>query len=212
MIWHPSRSLSVLISFVLVGGLTACEQGTHLAQQVASAAAATVGKELRQQANQMVEQVANETKSVLAPLGIDASKVAGRVKESVPEQVKQVLSPGTDWRQLDTLVGQQPREAGLFTPASPIMPDLNKLLGPDLPVFIEAMTVQEPLQKERVLYVIGQKKNSAAGATAWLLIDTENRKLEAGLIRKGKLQVYSNSGDALYRPSKIAMQIGTLVR
>ncbi|MDR3411737.1 MAG: hypothetical protein P4L87_12490 [Formivibrio sp.] len=64
---RPARILAILISLVLAGSLAACERGSQLAEQAASATAA---------------QVKNEASSVLSSLNVAASAVAGRIRES----------------------------------------------------------------------------------------------------------------------------------
>ena len=188
------RYLPVICGCTLL--LTACEQGKQMAQQAASAAAATVDQSWQQKAG----QVADQLKSTLAPVGVDASQVVAKAKDTVSQHVKQALSPQADWQALDGLIGLTVAKAGLLAPASLIMPDLKRLLGADLPVLLDAMAVSQPLKKDQVLYAIG---SGVGHERSWLLIDTQQRKLEVGLVRQGKVKVYRSAGEPLFQPTAV---------
>ncbi|AXK40139.1 hypothetical protein [Crenobacter cavernae] len=110
------------------------------------------------------------------------------------------------WALLETRVGRYPADIHLFDD-SVITPELKKLLGSDFATFESYMQVSGPLEKDRVLYVTGNKPHEGGDANAYLLIDTANRKLEVGLLTRGKLKVYASPGEAIYKPKDVETHI-----
>jgi hypothetical protein len=197
-----SRSWVYLPLLFGVGLLSACDQASQLTQQAASSVVAIVGDEVKRQTNDVIDQVSSEAQQVLQPLGIDASRVASAVKSQTVQLAQQVLKTDGNWLQLMKYQGKFPQDIGLFAEVSPISPELKKVLGNDLTPFLAQMSAPSSLQIDQVLYVLGNKLQ--AGNSAWLVIDVENRRLEAGLIRDGKVKVYSSAGEPVYRPAEVA--------
>ncbi|WP_028455367.1 hypothetical protein [Chitinilyticum litopenaei] len=202
MVIKPYMRLSVLaLGASLLAG---CEQAEELSKQAASAVAGRVAAEVKQQTDQAIDQLASEVDNQLAPLGVSSSAVASQVKSQIVT-LSQALKPDSDWAMLATLTGATPQTLGLLTPVSPIMPELQKLLGQDLPAWQSAMQKAGPLQvQDGVLYTLASEPK---GDTAWLLIDAQNRKLEAGLRSKGKEQVWASKGESLRRPDVLAQAL-----
>ena len=191
--------ISWCIPVLLVAGLSACDQGAQLAQQAASSALAIVGDEVKTQANAVIEQTVGEANQVLAPLGIDASQVAGAIKQTTGVVINQALMPSSEWQQLNDYTGKTIAEIGLLTAVSPIHAELQAVLGNDFAALNAALAGSSILKQEKVLYVIGQG--------SWLAIDSANRKLDVGLLKNGKWQTYSSKGEAIYRPSDISAML-----
>ncbi|GAA5785404.1 hypothetical protein [Chitiniphilus shinanonensis] len=200
------KSIGLLAALPLAFGLVACDKaaesvekhGNAVIENVTRDAASAVASEARQALDQ-VKQQAGE-----ALAGVDASGVAAEVKrhgEALKDSARRLA--GTDWRPLDDYVGQYPRDIGLFTELSPIMPELKKLLGAKLDTFRDHMGTQGPLSRDQVLFVTGNKPHQGGENAAYLLIDTAKRRLEVGLVEQGKLTVYASPGDALPRPKDV---------
>jgi hypothetical protein len=191
--------------------LTGCDQGKQLAGQAASAASASVDQALQGKSS----EIAGQLKGLLAPVGVEASHVASKVaseaKAVLAKHVQPPLASDAHWLQLDQAVGLLPQQAGLFTPLSPIMPTLRQLLGPKLPVFIAAMALSTPLEKQQLIYVTGAASTARSAPRAWLMIDSKTQQLEVGLLRHGKLQVFRTAGKTLVRPDKIKLMIQPLL-
>lgn len=203
----PNRSLAVIPLALLAGfALTACEQAKELSQNAASAVAGHVVSEVKNQANQAIDQIASEADQALAPLGIDSSAVASQVKAKAADLAAQMLKAGSDWKVLSTLAGETPQALGLFTPVSPVMPELKALLGEQLPAYLAIMQGAGTLQADAsgVLYTLAPGKKGELG---WLLIDPVNRKLEAGIRQGGKDQVFASKGEPIARPAALQQQL-----
>lgn len=190
--------LKLVLPAAFLLSLSACDQGAQLAQQAASSVAAVVGQEVKNQTNAVIEQTMGEANEVLAPLGIDASKVSGALKDKTAALIGQAIKPNANWQALSGLTGKTAAEIGLFTAVSPIEADLNALLGSDAAA-VKAALGGAILKQERVLYLLSEQKGSAT----YLLIDGDNRKLEVGQIENGKLKNFASQGEALHRPSDI---------
>ncbi|MCX7205925.1 MAG: hypothetical protein NT086_08065 [Proteobacteria bacterium] len=106
-----------------------------------------------------------------------------------------------EWDRLQQYVGQNPQDINLWE-RPPLKHALRLLLGPQLDVFKLYMEKTSPLLQDGVLYVQGSAKDEAKGQ-AYILIDTENRKLEVGLISNGKLEVLSSPGESTKFPKDL---------
>lgn len=195
----------LVLPAVLLLSLSACDQGAQLAQHAASSVAAVVGQEVKNQTNAVIEQTVGQANEALAPLGIDASKVSSALKNQASTLLGQALKSTTDWQALNAFTGKTAAEIGLFTAVSPIEAELNTLLGTDAAAF-KTQLASAILKQERVLYLLNEQQGS------WLLIDSENRKLEVGQISNGKLKTFASQGEALHRPSEISTLIGKQVK
>lgn len=206
----PNKRWLILPALLLTGALTACDQASQLSQGVASSVAGIVGEEVKRQTDGVIDQVANEANQVLQPLGLDASQLASSVKAQTSQLAQQVLKSNTDWVQLVQYNGKFPNDIGLFTEVSPIMPELKRVLGDELNGFLSLMSTPSSLQFDRVLYLVGNKPTAGKNDSAWLLIDTDNRKLEAGIIRNGQATTFTSKGEAIYRPAEVSQFIEKL--
>jgi hypothetical protein len=106
-----------------------------------------------------------------------------------------------EWDRLQQYVGQNPQDIKLWERA-PLKHALRLLLGPQLDVFKLHMEKTSPLLQDGVLYVRGSSREEGKGQ-AYILIDTENRKLEVGLISNGKLEVLSSPGENIKFPEDL---------
>lgn len=199
--------LKLVIPAAFLLSLAACDQGAQLAQQAASSVAAVVGQEVKNQANAVIDETMGQANEVLAPLGIDASKVSGALKDKTAAVISQAMKPNASWQALSALTGQSAADIGLFTAVSPIETDLNTLLAADTAA-VKAALAGSVLKQERVLYLLNEQNGNAT----FLLIDPENRKLEVGQIENGKLKNYASQGEAIYRPSDIQALISKNVK
>ncbi|MBE9608716.1 hypothetical protein [Chitinilyticum piscinae] len=201
-----SRLPRLLLVAAAIAGLSACEQASELTKQAASAVAGQVVSEVKNQTNEAISQFTSEADQVLAPLGIQSSAVASQMKAKAAELADQVLKAHGDWQVLAGMAGQTPAQLGLFMPVSPLMPELQKLLGDQLPAYLALMKDAGAIQAspDGVLYSLATAKNGDLG---WLLIDPKNRKLEAGMQEGGKQQVFASQGEAIARPAVLAQQL-----
>ncbi|BCL75564.1 hypothetical protein JHS3_13000 [Jeongeupia sp. HS-3] len=187
-------------------GLAACDQAAPIAQQAASAVVAETLKQAGGQAQDVIDKAKSDVNTTLSSMGVDASAAMDSLKEKARIALKKEAATLTtgDWHTLDQYSGKYPRDIGLYTDLSPISPELKRLLGNRFDTFKEWMGTQGPLQKEKgVLYTTGNKAHAAGDGSAYLLIDTANRKLEVGMMSKGKLVVYASGGEAIYKPKDV---------
>ncbi|MBM3114758.1 hypothetical protein [Jeongeupia naejangsanensis] len=199
------RACSLLL-LPLALGLVACEKVEPIAQQAASAVVAETLKQAGGQAQAVLDKAKSDANDTLSGMGIDASAAVDSLKEKARAALKeQAASLGAgDWRSLEQHVGKYPRDIGLYTDVSPIAPELKRLLGARFETFKAWMETQGPLQQEQgVLYTTGNKPHAAGDGSAYLLIDPANRKLEVGMMSKGKLVVYASAGDAIHKPKDV---------
>ncbi|HVI99135.1 MAG TPA: hypothetical protein VM657_08725 [Sphingomonas sp.] len=109
----------------------------------------------------------------------------------------------SSWAGLRDLIGQYPRDSGLFE-SSVIAGDLKALLGDKLATFMQDMEVQGPLAEEKgVLWTSGNKTHQGGIDAAYLLIDPATRQLEVGLWENGVLQTYASPGAPLTKPADV---------
>ncbi|WP_159671340.1 hypothetical protein [Andreprevotia sp. IGB-42] len=158
-----------------------------------------------------MDSLKQQASAALDSTGLDASKVQRELAEhgkALKESA--VRLAGNDWQVLEQHVGQYPADLGLFTYLSPIAPELKKLLGDKIAVLRANTATQGPLSQDRVLYVTGNKAHQGGMEAGYVLIDTQNRKLEVGLVEKGKLTVYASPGEVLYRPMEVQAFIGNI--
>lgn len=137
---------------------------------------------------------------------------AGQAVDAAPAVPRHIVPawPGKEeWSGLQMQIGQYPMDSGLFD-EPPLAAPLAALLGKDLPLFREYTRTQAPLQQDRVLFVTGNKPHSSGEGAAYLLIDVQSRRLEAGLLENGKLRVFANAGEPLYQPKDVRTFIANL--
>jgi hypothetical protein len=187
----------------LMLALSGCDQASQMAQQAASSAAGMVSAEIRKQSDGALEQIAGQANDVLQPLGIDANQIASSVKAKGVLLAQKALITDSSWQQLEQYQGQLPQDIGLFTAVSPISAELKNILNSEHPAFVSLMSSASALQSDGVLYVLGKAPADAKSGTAWLMIDTKNRTLEAGLIRNEIAQIFSSKGEPPLRPAAV---------
>ncbi|XZG71524.1 hypothetical protein ACTSKR_06605 [Chitinibacteraceae bacterium HSL-7] len=200
------RAGMALVVLALV--LTGCDQVGESVQR-------KIDETVDKTTNAALDQLASEANKVIGNIdasgivaAIDASGVSQKLKQKA-DALKQSLA-GSDWQRLNDFTGQYPRDIGLLSDVSPIMPELKSVLGSKLDVLRANLAVQSPLQNERVLYVTGNKQHEGGFEAAYLLIDTEQRKVEVGLIERGVLTVYQSAGARLYRPADVETLVANL--
>ncbi|WP_148715129.1 hypothetical protein [Chitinolyticbacter meiyuanensis] len=188
------RTALILTALLALAG---CDRAVETAKQ-------QVDNAVEQGTRAAIDEMKAQASAVIADSGLDASAVAAQVKEhgeKLKEGAKKLV--GDDWSRLDAMVGQYPRDIGLYTEVSPIMPELKALLGDKLDAFRGNMVTQGPLQKDGVLYVTGNKPHQGGADAAYLLIDSKARRLEVGLVERGKLTVYASPGEPLAKPKDV---------
>ncbi|RXZ42029.1 hypothetical protein [Crenobacter cavernae] len=209
---RPSLTVTVLIATLAVA---ACgKEDVEKAQKNASDSIADANQaltdasaavaDLKNKADSLKTQAKDLQAGAEARLK-DASGPLGAVIGGLTGAAKDAKTAG-QWALLETRVGRYPADIKLFDD-SVITPELKKLLGSDFATFESYMQVSGPLEKDRVLYVTGNKTHEGGDANAYLLIDTANRKLEVGLLTRGKLKVYASPGEAIYKPKDVETQI-----
>ncbi|MDW5418190.1 MULTISPECIES: hypothetical protein [unclassified Iodobacter] len=196
------KIITPLLASLLLA-LSGCDQASQIAQQAASSAAGMVSAEIKKQSDGAIEQIAGQANDVLQPLGIDANQIASSVKAKGVLLAQKALNSDSSWQQLEQYQGQLPQDIGLFTAVSPISAELKNILNSEHPVFLSLMSSASVLQSDGVLYVLGKAPADTKSGTAWLMIDSKNRTLEAGLIRNKVAQIFSSKGDALLRPAPV---------
>lgn len=108
-----------------------------------------------------------------------------------------------EWAQLQPMVGQYPRDSGLFD-NSIIAPQLKSLLGDKFDAFVTNMQVQSPLTQEgNVLFTTGNKQHEGGSQMAYLLIDPATKALEVGLWQEGKLTTYATPNSNIPKPEDV---------
>jgi len=187
--------IAILLAALLA--LAGCDRAVETAKQ-------EMDNAVEQGTRAAIDEMKAQASAVIADSGLDASAVMAQAKEH-SEKLKQGARKlvGEDWSQLDALVGQYPRDIGLFTEVSPIMPELKALLGDKVATFRGNMGTQGPLAKDGVLYVTGNKPHEGGVNAAYLLIDSKAKRLEVGLVENGKLTVYASPGAALAKPKDV---------
>jgi hypothetical protein len=118
-------------------------------------------------------------------------------------------SSQSDWTALDRQIGRYPDDIGLFT-TSPIVADLKRLLGNRWSTFLLNMGTVSALQRERVLYVTGNKPHEGGDESAYLMIDTSRQALEVGLVTRGKLKTFRTPGPKLPVPKDVRIFVENL--
>ncbi|HSC78901.1 MAG TPA: hypothetical protein VLC08_00980 [Chitinolyticbacter sp.] len=193
---------AILLAALLA--LAGCDRAVETAKQ-------EVDNAVEQGTRAAIDEMKAQASAVIADSGLDASAVAAQVKEQgekLKARAKELV--GEDWRRLDTLVGQYPRDIGLFSEVSPIMPELKALLGDKLDTFRANMGTQAPLKQGGVLYVTGNKPHQGGVDAAYLLIDSKAKRLEVGLVENGKLTVYASPGEPLAKPKDVQTFISSV--
>jgi hypothetical protein len=202
----------VLALFAASVALTAC--GKKEAAKVQEAASSAIGQthealqsaasaplaDIKRQAN----AAASEAKQKLDALAASNPAVGGAV-DSLKGIAKATQKAGK-WALLQTEIGKYPNDLKLYDDSA-ITPDLKTLLGDKFATFKRNMEVSGPLQRDRILYVLGNKKHQGGKDAAYLLIDTENQKLEVGLWENGKLTTYASPGEPLFKPKDVLTTI-----
>jgi hypothetical protein len=137
---------------------------------------------------------------ILAPLALAASACGGPDKvadNAVAPDLNMMTATEGDWSGLSQAVGRTPAESGLLQ-GSDISVDLNALLGPDVEAFRLALGNATPLaQEDGVLVTIGRSGN------AYLVIDTADHAVEAGLKRAADWQQYRTPGSDVVLPPSV---------
>lgn len=108
-----------------------------------------------------------------------------------------------EWASLQPLIGQYPRDSGLFD-NSAITPQLKALLGDKFDAFVTNMQVQSPLaQQGNVLFTTGNKQHEGGSEMAYLLVDPTTKALEVGLWQQGKLTTYATQNSNIPKPEDV---------
>ncbi|MEN9659609.1 MAG: hypothetical protein RL571_3074 [Pseudomonadota bacterium] len=116
---------------------------------------------------------------------------------------QKALNSDRSWQQLEQYQGQFPQDIGLFTAVSPISAELKNILNSEHSLFLSLMSSASAHQSDGVLYVLGKAPADAKSRTAWLMIGTKNRTLEAGLIRNEIAQIFSSKGQPPLRVAAV---------
>ncbi|MFC7535813.1 hypothetical protein ACFQPG_00350 [Sphingomonas sp. GCM10030256] len=109
--------------------------------------------------------------------------------------------PG-DWSALSGMIGRTPVESGLFE-ESPVLVDLNAMLGPDVARFRAALHNATPLVREGRVIV-----TRAHDGQAFLVIDPAQYGLLAGLRQGSGWRTFETPGADVGRPASVQRMIG----
>lgn len=105
-------------------------------------------------------------------------------------------TPG-EWSELDDMVGRTPPESGLFE-KSPIITDLDALLGPDATAFKRVAARGSALTRAGDELV-----TIAADRSAFLTIQPGDHALQAGMKRDGRWQVWTTPAAKVPQPAAV---------
>jgi hypothetical protein len=137
---------------------------------------------------------------ILAPLALVASSCGGPdtvAGNAVAPDLNMMAATEGDWSGLSQAVGRTPAESGLLQ-GSDISVDLNALLKADVEAFRLALGNATPLAREDgMLVTIGRSGN------AYLVIDSGDHALDAGLKRAAGWQQYRTPGSDIARPPSV---------
>jgi hypothetical protein len=202
----------LLVLLASVTALTACgKQDTAQMQQAASSAIGQTHEALQAAASaplndlkQQASAAASQAKQKLDALAASNPAVGGAVDSL--KGIAKATEKASKWALLQTEIGKYPHDIKLYDDSA-ITPDLKALLGDKFATFKKNIEVSGPLQRERILYVLGNRKHQGGKDAAYLLIDTENQKLEVGLWEKGKLTTYASPGEPLFKPKDVLTTI-----
>ncbi|RST31987.1 hypothetical protein HMF7854_14915 [Sphingomonas ginkgonis] len=117
--------------------------------------------------------------SVLLLPGCNNQDAVAQDAKAAPPLNVMSATPG-DWSGLQLMAGREPAESGLMV-NSPIVTDLNAMLGPSAGDYRKAMARAEPLRREGPLLVA---LSPASGA--YLLIDDHQHAMKAGMRQNGR--------------------------
>ncbi|MDN0083181.1 hypothetical protein QU487_10505 [Crenobacter sp. SG2305] len=201
----------LLVMLASATALTACgKQDTAKVQEAASSAIGETHKALQAASTPLADikkeasTAASKAKQKLDALAASSPAIGGAV-DSLKGIAKATQKAG-QWALLQTEIGKYPNDIKLYDDSA-ITPDLKALLGDKFATFKKNMEVSGPLQRERILYVLGNRKHHGGKDAAYLLIDTENQKLEVGLWEKSKLTTYASPGEPLFKPKDVLTTI-----
>ena len=128
-------------------------------------------------------------------LGFAAYRLAPKTRVPPIRQGEATRFAG-HWASLFDLVGKPVGESGLLD-RSVVAPALRNLLGGNYPKFAQLVGAQAILVRQGDILMVAP---SAGGDGAYLLIDPERLRLEAGLRHDEALNVYRTPGAAISRP------------
>jgi hypothetical protein len=149
----------------------------------------------------------------LAGLIYLAATVAIRLAPKIP--VPPIKAANEDsrapWGQVYSLVGQRADQSGLLT-RSVIAPALRSLLRDDYPALLRLIGSQPILSREGRLVTVHSASGGSGADGAYLILDPQEQRLEAGLRRDGLLTVHRMPGPALSRPASVRSFLGSAQR
>ena len=124
--------------------------------------------------------------ALLLPLAAcsDDKSVPGN---SLPDLATMSETPG-DWSDLQSMVGRNPTESGLFVD-SPVIVDINARLGPAATRFNHLMGDATPLERAGPLLV-----TRARSGEAWLVLQPADHAFRAGLKENGRWREWQTAG------------------
>lgn len=129
--------------------------------------------------------------------------VADDFKGTPPDELIQMRT--ADWSSLEPAVGRRPAESGMLT-KGPIVTDLHALTGKDAITFRTLLNEKGgPLTREgRLLVTVSPPGDDAI----YLIVDTEQRALEAGRKIDGRWVVRRTAAAEIARPVTVQALYG----
>jgi hypothetical protein len=117
---------------------------------------------------------------------------------------KHLPKPSGPWASLNDIVGRRADESGLFA-KSVIAPEIRAQLGADYVSFLSLMRSQPLARSGSMLYMLGVAPDTAAGDSAYLLVDPLHQRIEAGVRRDGLASVHHTPGPRLSKPAPLVI-------
>ena len=118
-------------------------------------------------------------------------------ENTIPPDISVTSETPGDWSALEGMVGRTPNESGLFE-ESPILIDLNAMLGPSAAAYRRAMADATALEREGALLV-----SRARNGGAFLVIDPAQYGLLAGLRQGDGWRTAQTAGAEMVQPPSV---------
>ena len=148
---------------------------------------------------------------VLGAITAGAATLA--VKLAPSKRVPAVSTDSTTkgpWASLSGFVGKRAEQSGLLA-SSVIARQLRALLGDDYGPFLRAFSPETTLTRDGDLLVLASAA-TVSGDGAYLIIDPQQLKMEAGVRQNGELKVHRTQGTSMQRPQRVIQLLGNLAR
>lgn len=141
-------------------------------------------------------------------LGYGAYRLAPKIP--VPEAPKKQAPPMGAWSEVYGAAGKRVDQSGLLERGEAAAA-IRNLLGTNYPSFTELLVGQSVVRRAADLVFI-TSRSGIAGDGAYLIVDPEQLRIEAGFRRDGRLVVHRTPGAAIPRPPAVLGFLGAAAR